>query len=291
MTAHRSTVRAGFAGLAVLGLLAVLTAGCTGSSDSSSARSAAGSSAGGAAPAQSPGSASAQGAGSPKSAAAVLSPRKVVTASVEVRVANLSDAAARIRSLATPSQIVLADEQVTHDNGKGRATFTLRLPPDVLGRTITDVVALGTELRRAQTADDVELTLVDLESRVRTQQASVTRVQQLLSSAKNLPDVIALEGALTTRTGDLESLQAQRKRLQGQVDLATLNVTLLGGDVVVGRAAGFTGGLSGGWHALTATARVALAVLGAVLPFAVVAAVIGIPARVLLRRRRRASRS
>lgn len=289
MTVHRSTVRAG---LAVLGLLAVLTAGCTGSSDSSSAGSTAGSSAGSAAPAQSPASASAQGAGSAKSAAAVMSPRKVVTASVEVRVANLGDATARMRSLATPSQIVLADEQVTHDNGHGRATFTLRLPPDVLGRTITDVVALGTELRRAQTADDVELTLVDLESRVRTQQASVTRVQQLLSSAKNLPDVIALEGALTTRTGDLESLQAQRKSLQGQVDLATLNVTLLGGDaVVVDRAAGFTGGLSGGWHALTASARVALAVLGAVLPFAVLAAVIGVPAWVLLRRRRRASRS
>lgn len=285
MTAHRSTVRAG---LAVLGLLAVLTAGCTGSSDSSSA----GSAADGAAPAQRPASAPAQGAGSPKSAVAVLSPRKVVTASVEVRVGNLGDATARMRSLAATSQIVLADEQVTQDNGNGRATFTLRLPPEVLNGTLTDVVALGTELRRAQTADDVELTLVDLESRVRTQQASVTRVQQLLSSAKNLPDVIALEGALTTRTGDLESLQAQRKSLQGQVDLATLNVTLLGGDaVVVDRAAGFTGGLSGGWHALTASARVALAVLGAVLPFAVLAAVIGVPAWVLLRRRRRASRS
>lgn len=286
MTAHRSTVRAG---LAVLGLLAVLTAGCTGSGDSSSAGSSAGSAAAGAAPAQGP--TSSQGADSAKSAVAVLSPRKVVTASVEVRVANLGAATARIRSLATTSQIVLADEQVTHDNGDGRATFKLRLPPDVLERTITDVVGLGTELRRAQTADDVELTLVDLESRVTTQQASVTRVQQLLSSAKNLPDVIALEGALTTRTGDLESLQAQRKSLQGQVDLATLSVTLLGGDAAVDRSAGFTGGLSGGWHALTASARVALAVLGAVLPFAVLAAVIGIPAWVLLRRRRRASRS
>ncbi|MEO6882298.1 MAG: DUF4349 domain-containing protein [Mycobacteriaceae bacterium] len=291
MTAHRSTVRAG---LAVLGLLAVLTAGCTSSGDSSPSGSAAVGSADPAAgsPRSTSSPGAAQGADGAKStSASVLSPRKVVTASVEVRVRDLGDATARVRSLAAAPQIVLADEQVTRDHGDGRATFTLRLPPEVLDRTIDDVVGLGTELRRSQSADDVELTLVDLQSRATTQQASVTRVQQLLGSAKNLSDVIALEGALTQRTGDLESLQAQRTSLQGQVERATLSVTLLGGDAALDRSAGFIGGLGGGWHALTASAGLALAVLGAVLPFAVLAAVVGVPAWVLLRRHRRARRS
>jgi hypothetical protein len=49
---------------------------------------------------------------------------------------------------------------------------------------------------------------------------------------------------------------------------------------------GFLAGLRNGWAAFTGSVSVLLTVLGAVLPFAVLAAVIGVPVWLWLRRRR-----
>ncbi|MBC7638634.1 MAG: DUF4349 domain-containing protein, partial [Rhodoferax sp.] len=48
----------------------------------------------------------------------------------------------------------------------------------------------------------------------------------------------------------------------------------------------FVEGLRGGWQAMLASVAVALRVLGALLPFGVLAALVGVSVTVLLRRRR-----
>jgi predicted lipid-binding transport protein (Tim44 family) len=47
---------------------------------------------------------------------------------------------------------------------------------------------------------------------------------------------------------------------------------------------GFLAGLAGGWHALAAVAAGAFTVVGAVLPFAVLLVLLGVPAWLLVRR-------
>lgn len=244
-----------------------------------------------AAPAASAG-ASAASAGAPVAAPGPGQDRRVLTADVVVAVDDVAGAAQQVRAVAATAGGSVSEESVdlTGAPGAARGRLVLRVPPTPLDDTIARVAAAGTEVSRTRSAQDVEATLVDVASRIATQSASVDRVRALLGSATSLTDVVALEGALTSRTADLESLKAQQAVVQGRVEQATLTVELQR-TVVVAAAGpdrtGFLGGVRGGWRALASAVRAGLTVLGAVLPFLLVAAVLGAPVGWLLRRRGR----
>ena len=196
-------------------------------------------------------------------------PRVVVrTARIDVQVKDVGKAAGEVVAIAEREQgRVDADER--DDTGDGRATLVVRVPPTAVEQTLGAVSALGKESVRSVTDKDVTTDTVDVASRVATQRASVERVRALLARAQSLTDITRIEGELTKREADLESLQAKQKALAGQVDLATITVGLAGTGATVGpvQHAGFLDGLSGGWRALTGTARVAAVVAGALLPW------------------------
>jgi hypothetical protein len=181
----------------------------------------------------------------------------------------------------------VVDNDVRTGSGAG-ADVTFKVPPaafqDVLDKLQSDVDKV-TSLH--QRADDVTGQVVDVETRLSVQRASVKRVQDLMQQAKSLSDIVQLESDLTRRQADLESLERQLAALKDQVGMATLNehVTKATAPVTHHRAAGFLGGLKSGWHAFTTAGTAALVVLGATLPFALVAVVVA--AIWLVRRRGR----
>jgi hypothetical protein len=129
--------------------------------------------------------------------------------------------------------------------------------------------------------------VADVDARVASMQASIARIRAILSRAERIGDVVSVEGELSRRTTELESLQARQRALAGQVNFATITVQLRASQTApapVPDRAGFTGGLSDGWHAFTATLGWVLTALGAALPFLLLAAPVA--AAWLLRRRR-----
>ena len=225
----------------------------------------------------------------------------VYKGSITVRVQDLTDAVNRAEALANGSGGLVAQEQTTEDprhRGYGQATLTLRVPPADFGHTLDALGNLGRELDRSRSAEDVTTQVADVDSRVRSAQASVARVRTLLSRATTVGEVVRIESELSQRESDLESLQAQQKALAGLTDLATVAVTFVTPAHHVApvqpahhRELGFVAGLKGGWDAFAAAVTVALTVLGAVTPFALVVTLVGFPALMLLRRRRSAGAS
>jgi len=227
----------------------------------------------------------------------------VYTATVRVRVHDVPTALARAEQLATAAGGYVANEQATLDAPGGpapggpapggsapgdQATVSLKVPSARYVDVLRAVGALGQRLGQDQKAQDVTSQAVDLGARIQAAQAGVARLQALLSRATTVGDVVSVEGELTRRQSDLEALQAQQKQLSTQVAMATVTATLYGPAAAPQPAAktGFWPGLVAGWHALTATARAAATVFGALLPFLVVAGVLGWPVRWVLRRRR-----
>ena len=174
----------------------------------------------------------------------------------------------------------------------GESVLVLRVPTDALDRALTlltGAAGVGKELSRAATSQDVTGDLADLQSRVATQRASVARVRALLAQATSLQQVVTIESEVTKRESDLEAAQARQAALADRADLATLTIDLRTPSVVPpppSRPNAFLDGLGSGWHAVTASTTVVLTVLGALLPIAVVAAVLGVPVLWWLRRRR-----
>jgi hypothetical protein len=263
----------------VLPLIALL-AGCSGGGDSGSSSTAAMDSAGDkAAPAGAP--AAGGGAVQPvvDKAKPISVPRSLIrTAELEVRVDNVKKAAAAAERAAESVGGEVSDEELDLHTASPTATLQLRVPPARLSATLTRLSELGDEQSRLLGTDDVTDQVIDLESRLATQRTSVARVRALLDRATSLTDVVRIEAELSRREADLESLQQRARALSGQVDMATITLALTTRDEKpkVAASVGFRSGLEGGWSAFTATARVAGATVGALLPFLpLVAVVIG----------------
>jgi hypothetical protein len=236
------------------------------------------------------------GSGTTTVARVLPSDRDVVyRGSITVQVRDVGTAADRAEALATGADGVVFSEQSTTDPRRpryGQATLTLRVPPSAFGPTLDGLSRLGEELDRQRSAEDVTTQVTDVDSRVRSQQRSVDRVRVLLGQAKTIGEVVQVEAELSRREADLESLEAQLAKLKDVTDLATIEVTLVSPDRTPapvkddGPDLGFLTGLRGGLGALAGVALVAVTVLGALAPFALVVALLGVPAYLVLRRRR-----
>jgi hypothetical protein len=139
---------------------------------------------------------------------------------------------------------------------------------------------------------DVTDEVIDVESRIRTQEVSLDRLRGFLGEATDVNAMIRLEGEIARREADLASLRGQQEYLEDQTSLATIMLTMTRDhpdappDVDPLDGAGFLSGLRGGWEALVSALVVGATVVGAVLPFAVVLGLLGVPVWLWVRRRR-----
>jgi hypothetical protein len=207
----------------------------------------------------------------------------VRTAQLTLQVADPPAAARSVRTAVATAGGFVAEEQVDTTG----AWLVARVPgPD---RLLDDLAATGTVLARSGRTEDATAQLVDLDGRVATQQASVTRVRTLLAQATSIGDVVAVESELAQREADLESLQRRVAALRDRVALSTVTVELRGTTAAPPAATppGFGSGLGAGWAGLKVVGAVLATAVGFLLPFLPVLAVAAGVVWVVLRRRRR----
>jgi hypothetical protein len=213
-------------------------------------------------------------------------------ADISITVSDVDAAAVKVRAIAASAQGLVTAEAISSEpdvsGAGGFSTITISVPTADLDATLDQLAKLGKVYSRNASTDDVTAQYVDTEARVKTMQASVDRVRALMSQATKLGDVVALEAELSRRQADLESTQSQLAALKDSVALSPVEVRLSTDEQVLQEAddsTGFLAGLKAGWGAFTGSVTVLLTALGAVLPFAVVAALVLVPLLVWLRRR------
>jgi hypothetical protein len=211
--------------------------------------------------------------------------RKLVrTATIELIAKDVVATVDRARDVAIEESGYAGREQVRDTS----ATLTLHIPSDRFDRALGALSELGEVTSREQSAEDVTEEVVDLQSRIATQRASVARVRQLLAKASTVEEIVRIEQEVTSREADLESLEQRSQALAGQVAMSTVTVRIGKSATAIApppeEESGFLAGLAGGWDAFLGAGGVTLQVIGAVLPFLVV---LGIPVVAVLRYRRR----
>jgi hypothetical protein len=115
-----------------------------------------------------------------------------------------------------------------------------RVPAAHLDGIMDSTAALGKERRREMTGTDVTDHFSDLEARLASTIALRDRIQQLLTRAATLNEVLELERQIARLQSEIDALQSRLDQLQSQAELATLEVRLdrervLGPIAVVGR--------------------------------------------------------
>jgi hypothetical protein len=216
----------------------------------------------------------------------------VTTASASLEVEDPAEAAQRVSELAE-SAGGRVDERSEHagsgKDGEGAfADLVVRVPADALTGVLADLEELGDVVNVSVSRSDVTTTAVDLDARISALQTSVARLQTLMDGAASTEDLLAAEKALSERQEELESLQSQRALLADQVELSTLSVHLAPfGVAPAGGPDGFLDGLGTGWRALVSALSSAVVVLGVLLPWMALAALLTGAALVPLRLSRR----
>uniref|UniRef100_UPI000AB646BC DUF4349 domain-containing protein n=1 Tax=Peterkaempfera griseoplana TaxID=66896 RepID=UPI000AB646BC len=230
------------AGGALLAALALLGSGCSAGTDGSSADSAVGKRAAGsgsaanadvaaqpAAPGAAPG-ATAGAAGNATDGRSIA-----YTAELKLAAKDVSGALERLRALTAAAGGYVSSETVQGGDGTAEGSdgppdgsqVVVKVPSAAFDRTLSSFGQLGKVVQQHREAEDVTDKVVDVTSRLRTQRASVDRVRTLMGRAERITDVVALEGELSRREADLESLERQQEELTSRTSLSTITVDLV----------------------------------------------------------------
>ena len=178
-----------------------------------------------------------------------------------------------------------------------RARLTMRVPEEAFAKVMEGLEGVeGAEtVSLTTTTEDVTTQVIDTDVRVELQRRSIDRISLLLDRAQSIRDIVNIERELARREADLGSLQKRQAFLADQTSMATINVAIQRPAEEKKKVAekktekdenGFVAGLSGGWDAFQTVTTGLLTGAGAVLPFAVVGLVVGVPVWMLVRRHR-----
>jgi hypothetical protein len=116
---------------------------------------------------------------------------------------------------------------------------TARIPEAKLDAAIEALSAISKRTALNLSSSDVTLQRVDLEAKVKALTAARDRLQQLVSKATTISDLIEAENALAQRQAELDSYQGQLDYLKSQSAESTLTIA------IVSSATPVTSGLRG----------------------------------------------
>ena len=188
-------------------------------------------------------------------------------------------------------------DETTETDSEGDTSYVrmvVRVPSRKFGETMSALEQVGVLRSSDRGSEDVTTQVIDNGARVRAQEASLRRVELLLADARDLKDVIWIESQLTGRQAELDSLKSQQSWLADQTSLSTITVDISTHQVVEDepeeeRPTGFLAGLDGGSKAMGTLFTIVTTMVGALLPFAAVALLLGLPVWLVVRRRRTAA--
>jgi hypothetical protein len=104
--------------------------------------------------------------------------------------------------------------------------LVLRVPHEHFDAVLSGVAALGVELRRSVSTDDVTIRYHDLEGRLESKKQLRETFRGYLKTAKNIEEILSVETRLNDLENEIDSVGSQFRRLANLVDYATINLEL-----------------------------------------------------------------
>jgi len=172
-------------------------------------------------------------------------------------------------------------ETSTDDEGEVRlARLVLRIPAQRYSDAFEALEEVANLTSSSSTSEDVTTQIIDIDSRIRAQRASLSRVEVLLGQATSIRDIVAIESQLTRRQADLDSLVKRQAFLRDQTSMSTVTVNIQRTEDVPKKKekdddSGFLSGLEDGWNALTSFGTGLATVAGALLPWSIALLIVG----------------
>lgn len=214
------------------------------------------------------------------------------SATMTVRVDDVDEASDQAKELTGDAGGYVSEEEAyTPTGGSDETSLTLRIPSDEYEGSLTGLADLGDRSSLSRSVEDVTEEMADTESRIESAEAALDTLRGYLEEADDVDDLLRVESEIQDRQSELESFQARLESLTDQTTYSTVELTLQPVDApreeIDDESLGFLDGLQNGWYALTVFGQGLAAVVGWLLPFAVVLAVVAVGPLLWLRSRGR----
>ena len=113
-----------------------------------------------------------------------------------------------------------------YSSGYRSASYTVRVPATQFDTFLHQIGELCRVRYQTQSAENVSERYYDMESRLETAKIKLDRLQELLSRAEAMEDIITLESAISETEYQIESLSGELRHYDALIDYSTIYVTL-----------------------------------------------------------------
>lgn len=118
------------------------------------------------------------------------------------------------------------------ESSQRTAWYTARIPEEKLETFISKIGDNGNITNISQNVRDITLEYVDVAGRISTLEAELERLNELLSQASSMEDILAIESKISDVRYELESYQSQMNTYDNLINYSTVDIYVLEVDVV-----------------------------------------------------------
>ena len=167
------------------------------------------------------------GGAKPEDASRTDTAKRIYTAQLELETTAFNDTAESLEKLvAACGGYFEASSVSSYGDGYRCGWYTVRVPSEQFASFCAQAGALSHLLSRSSAAEDVSEAYYDTAGRLKTQQIKLERLQELLSRADKMEDIIALESAISQTEEQIDTLSGTLRRYDAQVDYSAVSISL-----------------------------------------------------------------
>jgi len=149
----------------------------------------------------------------------------ISTADLDVKVKNLSQSIESIRKLAKLAGGYVNSSSLDNNAKSSTGSIAIRIPVKNYGSAIEEIAKLGVLTKKDESAEDVTEEYIDVDSRLRNVRREESAYLNVLTSARRVTDILAVERELSRVRGEIEQAEGRIKYLRNQSELATITIS------------------------------------------------------------------
>lgn len=153
--------------------------------------------------------------------------KMIYRASLELETQEFERAAADIDALVLRMGGYCENQSLRNGYGGYRsASYTVRIPAEKFEDFLSQIGSVCAVTWQTRSAEDVSERYYDAESRLETAKIKLDRLQELLSKAEVMEDIITLESAISETEYQIESLSGELRHYDALVGYSTVELNL-----------------------------------------------------------------
>jgi hypothetical protein len=149
----------------------------------------------------------------------------ISNSSLAIEIDNVPGAIDQLRVIANSAGGFIETLSTTGGADPDRGNATIRVPGSAFLATLQRVKEIGTVVGETVGSDDVTEQVIDLQARLRSEQAKEISFLELLGRADSVSDLLNIERELSRVRTEIERLTGQLSFIEQRVDLATIHVS------------------------------------------------------------------